>query len=197
MMSQSNIVIVHGAFGHPFENWFNWMKVELEKLGVECFVPQLPTPNGQELQNWLHLFNSTILPIINPDTILIGHSLGAAFLLRWLEQTNQTVSTTILVGSFIGNVGIQKFDKINENFFENPFDWHSIINKSKQFFCYHGSNDPYVSRSNFDFIVKNLHARKIIISNGGHLNKAAGYTSFPQLLIQLKSLLGIDYGKFI
>lgn len=196
-MPQSNIIIVHGAYGHPFENWFNWMKVELAKLGVECFVPQLPTPNGQELQNWLQLFNSTIVPIINPDTILIGHSLGAAFLLRWLEQTNQAVSTTILVGSFIGNVGIQKFDKINESFFTNPFDWHSIINKSKQFFCYHGSNDPYVSRSNFAFIAKNLHARKIIISNGGHLNEAAGYTSFPQLLIQLKSLLGIDYGKFI
>ncbi|KTD13415.1 YdeN-like protein [Legionella gratiana] len=196
-MSKSNIIIVHGAYGHPVENWFNWMRIELEKLGIECLVPQLPTPNGQELKNWLQLFSSTISPIINHDTILIGHSLGAAFLLRWLEQANQTVSTTILVGSFIGNVGIQKFDKINKSFFTNPFDWHSIINKSKQFFCYHGSNDPYVSRSSFDFIAKNLHARKIIISNGGHLNEAAGYTSFPQLLIQLKSLLGIDYGKFI
>lgn len=196
-MSKSNIIIVHGAYGHPFENWFNWMRIELEKLGIECLVPQLPTPNGQELKNWLQLFSSTISPIINHDTILIGHSLGAAFLLRWLEQANQTVSTTILVGSFIGNVGIQKFDKINKSFFTSPFDWHSIINKSKQFFCYHGSNDPYVSRSNFDFIAKNLRARKIIISQGGHLNEAAGFSSFPQLLIQLKTLLGIDYGKFI
>lgn len=196
-MSKSNVIIVHGAYGHPFENWFNWMKTELESLSIECFVPQLPTPNGQELKNWLQLFNSTVSPMITHDTILIGHSLGAAFLLRWLEQANQSVSTTILAGSFIGTVGIQKFDKINESFFENQFEWHSIINKSKQFFCYHGSNDPYVSRSNFSFIAKNLQARKIIISNGGHLNEAAGYTSFPQLLLQLKLLLGIDYGKFI
>lgn len=81
--------------------------------------------------------------------------------------------------------------------FENPFDWHSIINKSKQFFCYHGSNDPYVLKSNFDFIANNLKARKIIISQGGHLNEAAGFSSFPQLFIQLKSLLGIDHGKCI
>src|ERR1700733_15685405 len=114
-MSQPNIIIVHGAYGHPFENWFNWMKIELEKLGIECFVPQLPTPNGQELKNWLLLFNSTISPIITPDTILIGHSLGAAFLLRWLEQTNKIISTAILVGSFIGNVGIEKFDIINKS----------------------------------------------------------------------------------
>lgn len=196
-MSKSNVIIVHGAYGHPFENWFNWMKTELESLGIECFVPQLPTPNGQELKNWLQLFNFTVSLMITPDTILIGHSLGAAFLLRWLEQANQSVSTTILAGSFLGNVGIEKFDKINESFFENQFDWHSIANKSKQFFCYHGSNDPYVSRSNFNFIAKNLQARKIIISQGGHLNEAAGYMSFPQLLIQLKSLLGIDYGKHI
>ena len=196
-MSQSNVIIVHGAYGHPFENWFNWMKTELESLGIECVVPQLPTPNGQELKNWLHLFNFTVSPMITPDTILIGHSLGAAFLLRWLEQTNHSVFSTILAGSFIGAVGIQKFDKINESFFENEFDWHSIINKSKQFFCYHRSNDPYVSKNNFDFIANNLQARKIIISQGGHLNEAAGFLSFPQLLIQLKSLLGIDHGKCI
>lgn len=196
-MSQSNVIIVHGAYGHPFENWFNWMKTELESLGIECFVPQLPTPDGQELKNWLHVFNSTVSPMITHDTILIGHSLGLAFLLRWLEQANQSVFSTILVGPFIGAVGIQKFDKINESFFENGFDWHSIINKSKQFFCYHGSNDPYISRSNFNFIANNLQARKITISQGGHLNEAAGFSSFPQLLIQLKLLLGINYGKFI
>lgn len=196
-MSQSNVIIVHGAYGHPFENWFNWMKTELESLGIECFVPQLPTPDGQELKNWLHVFNSTVSPMITHDTILIGHSLGSAFLLRWLEQANQSVFSTILVGPFIGAVGIQKFDKINESFFENGFDWHSIINKSKQFFCYHGSNNPYISRSNFNFIANNLQARKITISQGGHLNEAAGFSSFPQLLIQLKLLLGINYGKFI
>jgi predicted alpha/beta hydrolase family esterase len=116
---ESDVIIVHGAYGHPFENWFNWMKTELESLGIECFVPQLPTPNGQKLKNWLQLFNSTVSPMVTHDTILIGHSLGAAFLLRWLEQANQSVSTTILAGSFTGTVGIQKFDKINESFFEN------------------------------------------------------------------------------
>lgn len=192
-MSKPNVIIVHGAYGHPFENWFNWMKIELEKLGIECFVPKLPTPQGQELANWIQLFNSTMLPVINQNTILIGHSLGAAFLLRWLEQTNQSIATTILVCSFTGKVGIEKFDTINESFFSNPFDWHSITNKSKQFFCYHGNNDPYVADTNFDFIAENLQARKIIIPNGGHLNEASGYTSFPQLLIQLKSLLETNF----
>ncbi|MFO3204772.1 hypothetical protein SC437_09310 [Legionella pneumophila serogroup 1] len=46
-------------------------------------------------------------------------------------------------------------------------------------------------------MANNLQARKIIISQGGHLNEAAGFSSFPQLLIQLKLLLGINYGKFI
>ncbi|WP_199741618.1 alpha/beta hydrolase [Legionella sp. km535] len=195
-MPQSNVIIVHGAYGHPFENWFNWMKIELESIGIECFVPQLPTPHAQELKNWLQLFNATVSPMITPNTILIGHSLGAAFLLRWLEQAHQSVSATILAGSFMGTVGIQKFDKINESFFENPFDWDLIINKSKQFFCYQGSNDPYISMSNFNLIANNLRARKIIIPNGGHLNEAAGYTSFPLLLIHLKSLLRIDSGEF-
>lgn len=188
-MYKSNVIIFHGAYGYPGENWFGWMRDELEKLAIPCVVPQMPTPNGQSLNSWLEVFNQKYLEHVNEDTILIGHSLGAAFLMRWLERSNIKMSATILVGVFIGKVGIEKFDSINETFFADPFDWETIKKNSGKIFCYHGSNDPYVSRSHFDYIANNLNAHKILISEGGHLNSAAGYTSFPQLLIHLKRLI--------
>lgn len=48
-----NAFIFHGAGGHPEENWFPWLKRELEAKGLEVFVPKFPTPEGEGLEAWL------------------------------------------------------------------------------------------------------------------------------------------------
>ena len=41
---KTNIFILHGTEGHPGENWFPWLKQELEQKGYNVIVPQFPTP---------------------------------------------------------------------------------------------------------------------------------------------------------
>ena len=52
----SNIFIIHGAYGNPNDNWFPWLKAELEKIGAKAFVPAFPTPEDQNLENWFKVF---------------------------------------------------------------------------------------------------------------------------------------------
>ena len=120
-MNQPNVIIVHGAYGYPEENWFDWLRCELAELGIECIVPAFPTPDNQDLSNWLSFFQLSCNHKIHARTILVGHSLGAAFILRWLEQYTDQVSAAILIGAFIGEVGVKKFDEINQSFFLSPF----------------------------------------------------------------------------
>jgi len=180
-MKKTNVIIVHGAYGHPEENWFGWLKRELNKMDVECLVPQLPTPHGQTMNAWMEVFFQSVGQKINQQTILIGHSLGAVFILRWLEQCRCHVAKTILVGAFLGKVNQPKFDFINESFFQTSFNWENIKAKCKEFICYHGMNDVYVSRQQFDFIANNLRAKKIIVAGAGHFNAASGYVTFPHI----------------
>jgi len=77
------IYIIHGAFGNPKENWFPWLKKELEELNETVIVPSFPTPAGQNLENWLKVFKQYEL---TPTTVFVAHSLGAAFVLSLLEQ---------------------------------------------------------------------------------------------------------------
>jgi len=181
-MKKSNVIIVHGAYGHPEENWFGWLRRELNKIEMECLVPQLPTPIDQSLAAWMEVFSQGVNQSIGEQSILIGHSLGAAFILRWLEQYECHVSKVILVGAFLGKVGLTKFDVINESFFQTPFLWNNIKSSGDEFICYHGTNDGYIAKHQFELIADNLGAKKIIVAGAGHFNTAAGYVTFPHIL---------------
>lgn len=39
-----NAIIIHGTEGYPEENWFPWLKNELELIGYNVIVPQFPSP---------------------------------------------------------------------------------------------------------------------------------------------------------
>lgn len=68
-----NIFIVHGVGGHPGENWFPWLKMELEKENKRVLVPQFPTPANQTLTEWMKIVEQ-YRGYITPDTIVVGHS---------------------------------------------------------------------------------------------------------------------------
>jgi hypothetical protein len=188
MQNKITVFIFHGSYGYPGENWFGWMKQELEALGIACQVPQFPTPEGQSLQAWLEVLQGAAF---QPDetTILIGHSLGAAFLLRYLETTPLRFKAALLVGAFLGEVGLERFDRLNRDFFLDPFDWMALRKTGTPFFCYQGSDDPYISYAQFAFLADQLEAQKILVSKAGHFNAAAGYRQFPQLLLHLKQIM--------
>ena len=187
--SRAQVVILHGAYGHPEENWFGWLRRELVSAGICCTVPSFPTPHGQSLARWLSVLEHTREVHWDSNTILIGHSLGAVCALRWLEQRQIYIRAAILASVFIKPTGIDKFDRINTSFFAEPFLWNEIKPKAQDFILFHGDNDPYVSQSEFQMIAQQLSAKKIVISNGGHLNAAAGYNCFPHIWIQLEQLL--------
>ena len=139
------------------------------------------------LNQWLQLFNNAYAHLINKKTILIGHSLGAVFVLRWLEQASIYVEHAMLIGAFIGEVGVKKFDDINQSFFAAPLEWETIKRNCQQFNCYHGSNDPYVTKDHFDFIASQLNAKKTIIANGGDFGTLGGYNLLSSMTYTIKT----------
>lgn len=175
-----NVIIIHGAFGYPTENWFDWLRHELEREGIACLVPQMPTPMNNTLENWLTVFQQ-VQDLMTSDSILIGHSLGATFLLRWLERNTVMVKSVILVGGFVEAVGHSVFDAMNKTFIDEKFDWSAIRTTGNNFESYYGCGDPYVSRFAFDQIANSLSARKIIVANAQHFNSQSGYQTFSLL----------------
>jgi len=184
-------IIVHGTNGNPNENWFPWLKEELEKQSEEVFVPEFPTPKYQSLNNWMDFFEPYSSKI-DENTVLIGYGLGTAFILSVLEKTNVKVKACFFVAGFIGQTGIEEYDELNKSFIDKKFDWEKIKQNCDQFVLLQSDNDPYISLEKAQEFSTSLGVEPKIIKGAGHFNKASGYETFPELLKILKSLKKAD-----
>ena len=101
-----NCIIIHGSNANDEKkltkgakqqnerHWFPWLKKELEKKGIKTYTPLMPKNWKPEYKDWKKEFEKLE---INENTILIGHSTGGAFLVRWLGENKRKIKKLILV----------------------------------------------------------------------------------------------------
>lgn len=174
-------IIFHGTLGSPEGNWFPWLQSTLTNEGWNVEIPSLPTPKNQSLDSWTTIVKNQVSNLNNID-LLIGHSLGATFILRLLESNLIQPQQTILVSALIDKINNAEYDSLNASFITLPYQWDMIKKSCKEITILHGSDDPYVPLEQPETIAKNLNIPLHTIKNGGHLNTESGYTEFPDIL---------------
>lgn len=159
--------IIHGSNGSKDSHWYPWLKEELEKKELEVFLPQFPIGENQTLKNWL----DSLKPLRNKltDSILIGHSLGAPFILNILNQWDVKAKAAFLVSGFTGHLEVE--GEINiEDFAEREFDWEKIKRNCDSFYVIHSDNDPDVPLEKAKELAGNLGVSVILIKAGRHFD---------------------------
>ena len=188
MDTKTKVVIIHGSYGSPQENWFPWLATEVQKLGCDAIVPSFPTPDGQSLESWRQAFAEQVGQV-EAEMLFVGHSLGPAFILHLLQESPVAVRGTFLVSGFLGLLGLEDFDPINESFVCGEFDWSRIRERAGVARIYNSDNDPYVPLERGQEIAEGLGVQLSVVKNGGHINASAGFRSFPRLLNDMRPLL--------
>jgi uncharacterized protein len=172
--------IIHGAFGSSKENWFPWLRQNLSKLGIDVIVPDLPTPQGQTVDIWMHMIDKHVKDL-DEGAIFIGHSVGCAFILSILEKLKSPAVGCYFVAGFTGALG-KDIDKINKNIADRNFDWIKIKSKSRKFVMFASDNDPWVPFEKSKELIEKLGGDIISVPGAGHFNSASGYNEFKPLL---------------
>jgi predicted alpha/beta hydrolase family esterase len=185
----SNVVIVHGSNEKDKEymkkynlspqnerDWLGWIKDELNERGINCFAPLMPENWDPKYENWKKEFEKYE---INENSVLIGHSAGATFLIRWLGDTNKKVKKLILVApcKTVGN-----WNKVLNNFYNFTInsELKELVNKIIFFF----SDNEFPARIED---VKRYHevlgGEIIELKGKGHFTgHSMGTNKFPELL---------------
>ena len=190
-VKSQKVVLIHGISGHAQENWFPWLKDELEHIGYTVYVPNLPHAEHPNLEEWVDELCK--LPIDDGDEIVVvGRSLGAPVACKFVEQKNIKIKKLILVAptgtqqekdwSGLKSVGLdEKALKCIHNFNSAKKDWKHIVSLTEESVIYLSDNDPYIPLS-----VKNdyqeLNARIKEFSGKGHFNRKVGMTQFQAIL---------------
>ena len=102
-MTSKNCIIVHGCPSNREKamspktrtydkHWIPWTKRELEKAGIKTLAPLMPEPWEPVYEKYKKVFDT--VPVTE-NSILIGHSCGCAFLVRWLGDTSKRINKSI------------------------------------------------------------------------------------------------------
>jgi predicted alpha/beta hydrolase family esterase len=107
-----NAILVHGCcdeeefYGGESSpsnsHWFPWLQKELIKRDIETQTPEMPRPYRPEYAAWKQVLDCFS---IDRHSILVAHSCGAGFVLRWLADEMRSVQKLILVAPWIDPFG--------------------------------------------------------------------------------------------
>ena len=185
-----NVLIVHGSFGKPFENWFPWLENELSLRNIRCIVPTFPTPEHQIYDDWKRLLDYYVARnLINSDTVVIGHSCGAIFLVKYLIEKKLHVKGIITVSGYNNfKSGDSSMDALNSSFYRSSENIEQITSLTNNRICFYSDNDPFIPIYTLEQFVSDIKGTPHKVPNAGHFNSASGYTTFFELLHILETL---------
>lgn len=180
------IVIIHGTFGNPNENRFPRLKKELENKWHEVWVPKLPTPENQTPSSRCNELQLQVPFVFDKDTVLVGHSLWATYLLHILDrERKKPIKKAVFVSWFVHGLWNEKFDRLNKPFIDQNFNRERIQRNVSESIVFHWDNDPYVPVFEANYLKEKLNGKVYILPWWWHLNTAAWYLKFPLLLEQI------------
>ena len=164
------VIIFHGWGASPEDNWFPWLKHELEK-SYEVLIPRLPNSQHPKQNDWL---NTALKLGIDEDTVLVGHSLGCILIMRILEQ--KRVNSAYLVSSFDENLGISDI----MDFFKSKFNY-DVIEQNAKIFMLSSNNDPYIPLNTAERLADKLNCHLKVFQGTEHLSRGTKNFEFPEL----------------
>ena len=187
----SNVVIVHGANDSKksaFEggredtrHWFPWIRKELAHRNIKFSSELYPEDWNPDYKEWKKVFEKSD---INGNTILVGHSLGCGFILRWLSETKTKVKKVILVAPYVLNSpdlpGLKNMVS---------FELIKNLNKfSDEFVVYYSDDDNNFIIDSVDYLRKNIRGKFMEFKGTGHfVFDSMGTHEFPELLDEILS----------
>ncbi|HYN95116.1 MAG TPA: alpha/beta hydrolase [Pilimelia sp.] len=133
---QRKAIIFHGTGANPDVCWLPWLAGRLAGRGYAVETPHYPRLNAEPI--------ATFLPTVlanhdfDEDTVLVGHSGGAALLLAILEHIDVPVAQAVLVAGYATRPNTNP-----EPVLQDSYDWSAIRAHVRDLYFINSRQDPY------------------------------------------------------
>ncbi|MBU2576735.1 MAG: class I tRNA ligase family protein [Nanoarchaeota archaeon] len=167
----SNVVLVHGCpdSNEPRDpetrtyekHWRLWLKGELEKRNIKVDAPLMPEPWAPDYKKWKKEFDKLD---IDENSVLIGHSCGCAFLVRWLGDIKRKIKKLILVAPW---KIAYKGDGSDKDFYEYKINECVRLNVG-EVVIFTSNNEEEDGKKSVKLFEKDIGGEIIELKNQGH-----------------------------
>ncbi|HAE36600.1 MAG: hypothetical protein UR85_C0004G0062 [Candidatus Nomurabacteria bacterium GW2011_GWF2_35_66] len=157
------------------DHWLPWLQRQLLLNGIEAQTPEMPgfyEPNYEKWKDLLDKFEPDL------DTMLVGHSCGGGFLMRWLSESNKKVGKVVLVAPWL-----DPNKKIDPNFFNFEID-PNIVSRTNGIIIMYSTDDNSEIFKSIDMLkskVENLQIKEFT-GKGHFILNHMKTEKFPELL---------------
>lgn len=167
------VIIFHGTGASPDILWFPWLDKQLTARGYRVERPSYPEVNVEPIATFLpkvlqrHSFDA--------DTVLVGHSGGAALLLAILEQLPGPVAQAILVAGYA-----TRPNDSEEPVLQESYEWNKISSNVGDIIFINSRVDPYgCDAGQGRYLFDRLGGTQIIRDEGHFGDWNQPYDTFP------------------
>lgn len=187
---KNNYIIIHGCPSGAEKgmspetrtydkHWIPWIKEKLIEKGFKVETPRMPEPWYPNYKKFKEEFEKYD---VNENTVLVGHSCGCAFLVRWLGETKQVIAQLVLVAPWKISDGD---DEERQKFYTYPID-PTVKDRVKKIVMFTADNEEEDGKKSVDIFHQALAGEVVSISGYGHYTLGGMKTKeFPELLEKL------------
>jgi len=161
------------------KHWIPWTKKILNFNGIETITPSLPEPWRADYDKFKEEFEKYE---VDENTVLIGHSCGCAFLVRWLGETKKKILKLILVAPWkIPDLDGGKLE-IQKKFYNYEID-SGISSRVEEIYMFTSNNEELEGKQSVIIFHDALGGEIIELENHGHYTLGdMGTEEFPELI---------------
>ena len=159
-------------------HWLPWLSKQLLVKDIHAVTPEMPYGYMPNYAVWKQEFERFD---ITPETILVGHSCGGGFLVRWLsENKDKKVGKVVLVAPWLDP---NKTKGEDNDFFDFTMDSY-LVSRTQGVTIFNSDDDMEAVHTSVKQIVDTITDVKLVeFEKKGHfcLNDLGG-EAFPELL---------------
>lgn len=159
------------------KHWIPWIKERLIGNRIIVETPLMPSPWEPDYEKFKEEFEKYK---VDEHSILIGHSCGCAFLVRWLGETKRKIDKLILVAPW--KISQEKRNSSDVEFYEYALD-ESIKDRVRKIVMFTADDEEDDGKKSLGIYRKALDGEIIELKGHGHYTIGdMGTTEFPELL---------------
>jgi len=202
---KKQVIIIHGATSFKtHEDYISYLKNEEVSIEVlkshkswrdtltselgddyEVLIPRMPNKQNARYEEWKIWFER-IDNLLDDEVILIGHSMGGTFLVKYLSENifSKKIKSVVLVAApFDEEDDVKNGDSTAD--FIPPSSLIKLIEQARKIYILYSKDDPVVAFRQLERYQQALPDAKVIVFED---RQHFGQETFPEIIELIKSI---------